>query len=139
MRKYLVKITLILGLVILSTSIKAQPWMNNITDKNNPNFFEMQKAFYDYWNSKGIDNIKKKGKESEDEDLAGYYQFKRWEWFMSPRVSPTGELPNPMIAYNEYIKQQSQNTDRLKSTTSITANWTPLGPFAVPGASSGQH
>lgn len=139
MKKYFVKITLILGLVILGTSIKAQPWMDNIADKNNPNFFEIQKAFYDYWNSKGIDLSKKHGKESEDKDLAGYYQFKRWEWFISPRVSPTGELPNPMSAYNEYIKQQSLNNDRVKNITNINANWTPLGPFAVPAPNSGQH
>ena len=139
MKIFLVKITLILGLVILGTSIKAQPWMDKIADKNNPNFFEIQKAFYDYWNSKGIDNIKKHGKESEDGDMAGYYQFKRWEWFMGPRVSPTGELPNPMSAYNEYIKQQSQNSDRVKNITNINANWTALGPFAVPSAGSGQH
>src|SRR5476649_589488 len=110
MKINLLKLTLILGLVILVTSIKAQPWMENISDKNNPNFFEVQKAFYDYWNSKGIGNIKKHGKESEDEDMAGYYQFKRWEWFVGPRLSPTGELPNPMSAYNEYQKQQAQNS-----------------------------
>ena len=139
MKIYLVKITLVLGLVILGASIKAQPWMDNIADKNNPNFFEMQKALYDYWNSKGIDKIIKHGKESEDEDLAGYYQFKRWEWFMGPRVSPTGELPNPMSAYNEFIKQEAQNSDKVKNITNIVANWTPLGPFAVPAANSGQH
>jgi len=139
MKIKLIKLTLILGLVILGTFIKAQPWMNNIADKNNPNFFEIQKAFYDYWNSKGIDISNRHGKESEDEDMAGYYQFKRWEWFMSPRVSPNGELPNPMSAYNEFIKQQSLNSDRLKNMTNITANWTPLGPFAVPAANSGQH
>ncbi len=139
MKNYLLKIAMIAGFALLTISLQAQPWMANITDKNNPNFFEIQKAFNDYWASKGIDFSKKKGKESEDEELAGWYQFKRWEWFMSPRVSKNGEFPDPMIAYNEYRKFESQNNQRTKQINSITSNWTLMGPIAVPTATSGQH
>jgi hypothetical protein len=139
MKNYLMKVALIAGFAILSVTLHGQPWMANITDKNNPNFFEVQKAFNDYWNSKGFDNSKRKGTEGEDEDLAGWYQFKRWEWFMAPRVSPTGELPDPMIAYNENKKFQSQSNDRMKHIANITSNWTCLGPTSVPAANSGQH
>src|ERR1017187_3256572 len=139
MRYFLRKLALIAGLSILSHNIQAQPWMQNIPDKNNPNFFEIQKAFNDYWAAKGVDDSKIKGSEGEHEDLAGYYQFKRWEWFMGPRISPTGALPDPMIAYNEWKKFKDQSSNRTEHVSSLTSNWIPLGPFAVPDANSGQH
>ncbi|MEI6816901.1 MAG: T9SS type A sorting domain-containing protein [Bacteroidota bacterium] len=139
MKKFLINGAAAILLILSFSVVKAQPWMNAVTDRNNPNFFEIQKAFYDYWNAKGIDVTKKSPKEDEDDGMAGYNQFKRWEWFMSPRVSASGELPNPMANYLEWEKEQAKSTMRTKNIASITSNWTCLGPTSVPAANSGQH
>jgi hypothetical protein len=58
-----------------------------------------------------------------EEEIPGYSQYKRWEWFMAPRVSSTGERPAPDAvwnAMNEYRKGYNVQGG--------AGNWTPLGP-----------
>lgn len=96
-----------------SVLLKAQPWMKNISEEN-PDFFTIQTAFKDYWKNKTIE----KGK--------GWKQFKRWEYFMEPRVYPSGYL-QPDILWKEYLKEKERY-----SSKAIVANWTALGPFETP-------
>ncbi len=99
----------------------AQPWMSSVSTEKasgNPDFYQIQDAFYDYWEGKTI----QKGK--------GWKQFKRWENFMAPRVYPHGniQLPAPDLF-----------TKDVKSTDLITnITWSPLGPVQIPYNSYGQ-
>ncbi len=54
----------------------------------------------------------------------GYKQFQRYLAFMEPRVYPSGIFPA------DALWQAYRDQPRTKSGT-VTANWTPLGPFDV--------
>jgi len=94
--------------------LTAQEYVR-LMENQDANFYDIQNAFNQHWDGKAYE----KGK--------GWKQFKRWEWFMEPRVYPSGRLPNPALVYNEFHK--FKNTYQAKKTTNNkAANWTPLGP-----------
>lgn len=94
--------------------LNAQEYVR-LMENQNANFYDIQKAFNKHWKNKSYE----KGK--------GWKQFKRWEWFMEPRVYPTGKLPNPSLVYNEFTKFKNTYSAK-KKTNNKAANWTPLGP-----------
>ena len=78
------------------------------------NFYDTQHSFNNYWQGRTIE----KGK--------GWMQFKRWEYFMEPRVFPSGNLPDPDQASKAFIEYlASHDISRVRASN---ANWTPLGP-----------
>ncbi len=125
-------ILLILFLLFIQ-KLNAQPWMDKI-GKGNTNFYEIQKAFYDYYKEK-----KEKGDsvDNKEEYDGEYTKFKRWEWFMEPRVYPSGDITLPSRNweyFQNYLKANNltnqryfQGADSSERTTS--SNWTSLGPF----------
>ncbi len=108
-------------LLLFSIISKGQSWVEMMSDTN-ANFYDIQKSFNTYWEGKKIE----KGK--------GYKQFKRWEQFMAPRVYPSGNINIQSNLWNEY--QSIKNNQTQKNITE-TANWTELGPFAVPSNGGG--
>lgn len=98
---------------------KSYPYWIDMMQDPNANFFETQKAFYDYWEGKEITRG------------SGYKIFKRWEYWMEKQVSPDGTKPDP----NKNIK----TFETLKSDRSTTTfgSWVPLGPFTVPSGYNG--
>ena len=105
-------------LLILSTSISfyhAQEYVR-LMEEQNVNFYDIQESFNDHWGNKEYE----KGK--------GWKQFKRWEYFMEPRVYPSGRLPNPALAYEEYIKFQNTYSSPKHQNNNKSSNWIPLGP-----------
>lgn len=97
----------------------AQPWMQTIDQANEKrqsdvSFYDIQKAFNKYWHDKEIE----KGK--------GYKQFKRWEYFMEPRVFPSGYIDN--LAYQKAFWDKINN----KSMDKASPVWTNLGPSLTP-------
>lgn len=112
--KKLILIILVLGLGINTFS---QAWMQNIPiekrEKANVSFYEMQKAFSNYWSDKEIE----KGK--------GWKQFKRWEDFMEPRVYPSGKL-NKTALWKEFDRKE-----KFRAKT-VQGNWTNLTMDVVP-------
>src|SRR5438270_12542967 len=77
------------------------------------NFYEVQKQFYNEHGHEGLLRSGQKtnapllkAKEEESREAGIYQQFKRWEWFMEPRVYPSGEFPEPQILFNEFKKYQ---------------------------------
>lgn len=99
----------------------AQNWVEMMEDPNT-NFYDIQAAFNQYWAGK---DHTEKGK--------GWKQFKRWEWFMEPRVYPTGERFAPDQAYRNYTQWlEDQPADRSPS-----GNWVSLGPTTVPSNGGG--
>lgn len=109
----------LIALSILSISIIqtlfSQEYVR-LMENQNANFYDIQNAFNTHWNGKEHT----KGK--------GWKQFKRWEWFMEPRVYPSGKLPNPALVYNEFKKFNSIYSPQKKQNNKSSANWTPLGP-----------
>ncbi len=117
----------------LSGSVYSQEWIRNLPqdklEEGSLNFFEIQQAFYDYWEPFQVKN----GYYMQDGEKvkAPYYkQFKRWEWYWESRVNPTtGAFPD-MKALDEFHRQQ--NKDRSQG-----GNWQSLGPNSSPGGYAG--
>ena len=128
----------------------SQPWMKppyleikQPSDSNRlTNFYEIQKAFARY--EKQHDALKKDNNESEQSEaeeegkFAGYTQFKRWEWYMEPRVYPSGNINVTYTKYQEfqkYLYSANYSSRNLLSTTS--GSWAPLGPFGTVASNGG--
>lgn len=112
-------------LFLISINMNAQKWVEMMNDTTS-NFYDIVTEFDNYWEGKPYERGK------------GYKAFKRWQWFMEPRVYPTGDmrLATRGIAYQNYIAELGLNTNaKFNSTAAIsatTANWVPLGPFGSP-------
>ncbi|PKP46390.1 MAG: hypothetical protein CVT95_07060 [Bacteroidetes bacterium HGW-Bacteroidetes-12] len=108
-------IGLIIGCVFIITHSYSQEYVRLMEDKN-ANFFEIQEAFYNYWENKPYE----KGK--------GWKQFKRWEYFMEPRVNAQGVIPDPGKTWEEFQKFQKKYASTKADKSNKTSNWSPLGP-----------
>lgn len=71
------KTLLLIGLFLISKNYFSQDWIEKAR-KPDANLYEIQKEFYDYFKDKDI-SIKS----------TGYKAFKRWEYFVEPRVYPS--------------------------------------------------
>ena len=93
-----------LTLLLLSFTIPmiAQQWVEEMNDPD-VNFYQVQKTFYDTW----ADKEYTKGN--------GYKQFKRYEYFMAPRVYPDGIRNNTPNLWEEV-----SNFEKLYGTVSTT-------------------
>jgi len=100
-------------LSILYKEIQSQPWVQNLPP--NPNFFDYENAFQNYWANK----TPEKGK--------GYKPYLRWLEFWRPRVGKSGEFPNPNILWQEAMLAKQQ-----LGTLTTTGNWAIIGPSSVP-------
>jgi subtilisin-like proprotein convertase family protein/photosystem II stability/assembly factor-like uncharacterized protein len=107
------RVTVLIITCIITNIIFAQEWIEKWEDPN-ANFYDIQKSFNTYWKGKEIERGK------------GWKQFRRWEYFMEPRVYPTGKLLEPDIVSREYKKYMRQ-LDKSK-LSKLNANWIPKGP-----------
>lgn len=102
----------------------------------NTNFYDVQNAFNKYY-AKKERQIEKENRQirksqgekmSEEEmEVPGFSQYKRWEWFMQPRVSQTGERFAPDAAWNA-MAEYKKGYDHP-----MAGSWSPLGPSSVSG------
>lgn len=111
-------------LLALSASFKAQKWTEMMRDPN-ANFYDIVKEFDNYWKDRPYERGK------------GFKAFKRWQWFMEPRVYPTGDMKfaSRSLAYENYtafMKDQAAMKLSNSAISSTAANWLPLGPFGSP-------
>lgn len=120
--KYLLKAWGIAIALFLQLSVNAQDWAE-IMEDNSANFYQAQQSFNDYWKNRPIE----KGK--------GWRAYKRWEWFMEPRVYPTGNRDKMLQAYAEYY--QHNNINKQQKTASSSGSWTLTGPSTVPSNGGG--
>ena len=92
-------------------------WIEMMQDET-VNFFDVQEAFYTYWEGRKI------------ERSSGYKPFKRWEYMMQFRIKPNGErLPSDHLwkEYNRFLEEDA-------AAKSPAGDWENLGPFNVPNA-----
>jgi PKD repeat protein len=99
------------------------------------NFYDVQKTFNEQ-NKKALRERAKdrlrvaSGKKKrpnpmgeEESEIPGYTQYKRWEWFMQPRVSSTGERFNPSQTWTEMQAYKNHYP-----SVNTAGNWTFMGP-----------
>lgn len=117
-------ICLIITLTLSNNSF-SQKWTEMMRDPN-ANYYDIVKEFDNYWKDKTYERGK------------GYKAFKRWQWFVEPRVYPTGDMKfaarnYAFEQYQNHLKETAgQKTNNNAVLTATTANWTPLGPFGSP-------
>jgi photosystem II stability/assembly factor-like uncharacterized protein len=126
MKKTTTLLSILFLIVLCSKQIKAQPWNQQIDSNKVNNFFDIQKAFENYWTNKTIE----KGK--------GYNTFKRWENFWEQRVGATGIMPPNNVVWtewNSYLVKQRINQSLRGAFDS--GNWVNLGPNQTTGGYNG--
>lgn len=111
--------------------VQAQQYLNQPSLQNRPagkkaTFWDIQKAFNEYWKDKKPSAI-----EGENAEDGGWQQFKRWEWFAKQRTFPSGNFPNPEILFQEYTKQKQLSASK-KGFSPNGASWSFIGPHVVP-------
>ena len=111
---------LAVGLLLQNAIVTAQPWMHG-DNKSKLDFYQIQEKFKSHW--EGRPYVKGNG----------FKQFKRWENFMEPRVYPTGIMPSPAIAFEEYKKFQNNSLNKSGNAKS-NGNWQPIATTAWTGA-----
>lgn len=114
---------LVLALAAAFSNSRAQSWAEGMLDPN-ADFRAVRDAFNAHW----LDRPYERGK--------GYKVFKRWEWWMEPRVSANGQRPDPAI-FHRALKDVKR-MERLQGAKS-NADWQPLGPTAWTNWSSGYN
>ncbi|MES2513409.1 MAG: T9SS type A sorting domain-containing protein [Bacteroidota bacterium] len=124
--KLTIKLFLFLAFLIHYNSF-SQTWVDKMQDSSQ-NFYSIQQEFNNYWQNKPYERGK------------GYKAFRRWEWYMEPRVYPSGDLKfgsrsKALEEFNKYLIQNpvaAQKIQSINAATSTTGNWTPMGPFGSP-------
>ena len=87
-------------------------WIGMMQDPS-VNFFKVQRAFNLYWQDRPITRS------------CGWKVFKRWEYMMQGRVSPTGERPAPDAVLKAWEEYQATNP-------TLSGSWTSFGPATIP-------
>ena len=128
----------VLSFLICTNTVMAQNWTDNLPQEKlqqgNLTFYEIQKAFNDYWRPFNIDNGYYTNAQGEKVKATGWKQFKRWEYYWQPRiVKETGQFPKTS-ASEEREKFLADNPGGLNS---LYGNFTSLGPTSSPGGYAG--
>ncbi|TAL68443.1 MAG: T9SS type A sorting domain-containing protein [Bacteroidetes bacterium] len=117
--KIILKTTLIIILISLISGISfgQQKYLLSVENSSHLNFYDMQKAFNNYW-----DQI-------PESERKGWKNFKRWESFWERRVYPTGEFPDGAKILKEWQQFKMKNE---QNSTQSEAQWNLLGPVLNP-------
>lgn len=107
-----------LVLFCITNNISAQLPSANMG--NSSNFYAIQKSYNDYFMQAKRDDAQINI--ADDEET----KFRRWEWFMEPRVFPSGKIPAPNVLLNELIKYKA--THPQYKTDSLSGDWISLEP-----------
>ncbi len=116
---------LLLPLLLMLTTAPAQDWVRMMQDPT-VNFYDVQKAFYKYMEKMERKKKKNNGPQSHEAEIPGYTMFKRWEWFMAPRVYPTGDRSNLLRSGEEMFNYY--NNLRVNPSVQQAGAWSLLGP-----------
>lgn len=128
MNSMIKSVMLLFVAALLPFGMQAQDWVSKMQDPN-VNFFEVRDAFNEYYNDY-VENYRLQHG-TEPAKVPGYKQFKRWEWFMAPRVGTDGTRFNPAKVYQEALAYKQQYG------TANAGNWSFIGPSVVPSNGGG--
>src|ERR1051326_2067382 len=126
MKKFQPSSLILLVAVLFTSSVIAQDWVKMMQDPT-VNFYDVQKAFNQYYHKAEKKIERKQSKlanrnEEEENEVPGTSIYKRWEWFMQPRVGANGERFSPDALY------KSMQAYKKNYNTMGAGNWTFLGP-----------
>lgn len=111
-------VLLLAGLMLLPMGLlKAQKWLDMwVNERGQHSFQEIQKEFNEYFETHEADRG------------SGYKHFKRWEYYMEPRLGENGDIQDPQAEtwknYRNYVEQRAIEGAR---TSSANGTWTFFG------------
>ncbi|MGZ3901202.1 MAG: hypothetical protein ACXVDC_12825, partial [Bacteroidia bacterium] len=121
------KSLLLFCMFLVSKNYFGQDWIEK-ANRPDANLYEIQKDFYEHFKDKDL-TIKS----------TGYKAFKRWEYFVEPRVYPSGNLSvlgQAAKNYSDFLIKNNvtnNNNGKFSSNNSVmSATWTCVGPFGAP-------
>jgi PKD repeat protein len=135
--KNMKKLCLIITSLIFAGILSGQQWIDNLPQGKIQNgdltFYEIQKAFNDYWDPLHVANGYYKNEKGEEIKAYGWKQFRRWEYYWENRiVKETGQFPK--TSASEELEKYLLENPRGKSAN---GNWTSLGPNSTSGGYAG--
>ncbi|MFZ4520490.1 MAG: T9SS type A sorting domain-containing protein [Bacteroidales bacterium] len=127
----------VLIVVLFASDLKSQAWTDNLPQgklqSGELTFYEIQKAFNDYWEPLNVKDGYYKNQQGEMVKAPGWKQFRRWEYYWQPRiVKETGQFPK--TSASEELEKFSADNPGGKSPN---GNWTSLGPTSSAGGYAG--
>jgi PKD repeat protein len=131
------KIVSLIAVVLFAEVIIAQQWIDNLPkdnlEKGELTFFEIQKAFNDFWEPYHVKDGYYINGQGEKIKAIGWKQFRRWEWYWENRIiKETGQFPETS-ASDELDTYLNGNPEGKSSN----GYWTSLGPFYTSGGYAG--
>ncbi len=126
------KLFLFILVLIFTATSYSQDWVKMMQDPN-VNVYDVQKTFNES-NAPLLEEMRQVHMQNSGDwaalkaarrKIPGYAVYKRWEWFMTPRVYPTGERFNPANAWK--AMEEYRNTHHGKMA-SPAGNWSFIGP-----------
>jgi hypothetical protein len=104
----------------IATPNDTRSWQEMMQDPNT-SFFVTKDRFKQYWQNRPVT----KG--------SGFKAFKRWEWFMTPRISATGEWPQPDALWQAMQDQP----EMFETNNTMPSDWSYIGNTSVPTGGGG--
>lgn len=119
--------------LLFSSPAFSQSWVKMMNDPN-ANFYDIRKEFNNYWSQPVKKSALEKKKLAKHEksifsiadksEVAGWIQFKRWEWMKETRVYPSGNLVPPNDYFLDLMNRSSAETR--------AGNWSFIGISNTP-------
>ncbi|MCC7303121.1 MAG: PKD domain-containing protein [Bacteroidia bacterium] len=118
--------SILILLIAFHMDIMCQTWYDMMKDPS-VNFYQVQKEFNKYLlKQKRKQRRAVKRGQAYEEEIPGYTMYKRWEWFMEPRVFPDGDRTSLYLAGEKNLVFNT--TARQNPDVQQSGNWTLLGP-----------
>jgi PKD repeat protein len=157
------------SLLLVTAGLQAQNWKQPMSDPT-ANFYDIQTKFNQDMGRKEREiererqaqasrNNGSKGTsgfaEENEQEMEGYLQYKRWEYYMAPRVYPSGNLTLPSTTWGNFENYLNSNPDAMlqymqtrgagnyrmsgPGNSIMSSTWTFAGPTGAPtGAGAGR-
>src|SRR6185295_1678125 len=117
-------------LCIIAITVNAQQ-KNPLPASQQKNFYTIRDQFYNQFDKGELRRTENEKEEPGDGILE---KFHRWEWLMTTRTFPSGNLPDPAITAKERVKYQTAHPEM---NTLRNSSWQPIGSAEVPGNGGG--
>lgn len=101
----------------------AQQFLDIINNSSHNNYYEIRNSIYQSIENQNI------------EDIKGWKQFKRWEYFWKSRVNSDGSFPDGNILWEEIQKYRNSNVKPQNKAQS--SKWECIGPRTSKGGYNG--
>ncbi len=112
------------------------------------NYYDVKNAFDSVWHDREAEMLRERHNHAsrqnseENEELDGtYFQFKRWQYFMEPRISATGDMSGPATTYQRFQEYLNGNPAAMAQEQHSIARqaasnaWSFMGPVGAPTGS----